>query len=154
LYLCLIKHALCHKGVWRSGCIDPCSPDLGTGWRLLVSFIPWLLYSWEKSPVPNKQDVGWAQEQVWTTCGRENYFTYRDSNSDPLIVEPVTNLYTACVTLPLFLCYRSYLHFLRTCPTYFRSFIRNCSWQEERVNVKIEMRLFHLLIRGLKKECC
>jgi hypothetical protein len=31
--LCLTNLALCHEGVWESGCIDPCFRDLGTSWR-------------------------------------------------------------------------------------------------------------------------
>jgi hypothetical protein len=33
MYLCLTNQALCHEGVWGSGCIDPHFLDLGTSWR-------------------------------------------------------------------------------------------------------------------------
>jgi hypothetical protein len=33
LSLCLTNKALCHEGVWRSGCIDPHFLDLGANWR-------------------------------------------------------------------------------------------------------------------------
>jgi hypothetical protein len=38
LSLCLTNQALRHEGVWWSGCIGPHFLDLGTSWRLVVSF--------------------------------------------------------------------------------------------------------------------
>jgi hypothetical protein len=37
------------KVYWRSGGIDPRTLDLGTRWRLVVSFMPLPLYPWGKS---------------------------------------------------------------------------------------------------------
>jgi hypothetical protein len=33
LFLCSTNYALCHEGVWGSGCIDLHFLDLGTSWR-------------------------------------------------------------------------------------------------------------------------
>jgi hypothetical protein len=35
---CLTNQALCHEGVWGSGCIDPHFLDLGSCWRWVVTF--------------------------------------------------------------------------------------------------------------------
>jgi hypothetical protein len=50
LSLCLTDYALRHEDVWGSGCIDPRFLDLGTSWRLVVSFTPRPLYPRGKSP--------------------------------------------------------------------------------------------------------
>jgi hypothetical protein len=47
-----------------------------------------------RSLVPIGYEVGWTPEQVWTTWRRENYWPYRDSNSDPSVVQPVACRYT------------------------------------------------------------
>jgi hypothetical protein len=47
LSLCLIKHYVMK---WGSGCIDPRILDLGTSWRLVVSFIPRPPYPRESAP--------------------------------------------------------------------------------------------------------
>jgi hypothetical protein len=44
-------------------------------------------------PVPIGQDVGWIPEPVGTTWRRENSWPYRDSNSDPSLVQPVASRY-------------------------------------------------------------
>jgi len=31
----------------------------------VVNFTPQLLYTWERIPVPNEWEAGWAPEQVW-----------------------------------------------------------------------------------------
>jgi hypothetical protein len=49
LSLCLSKHHAM-KTYWGSGGIAPCILDLGTGWRLAVSFTPRPLYPQGKSP--------------------------------------------------------------------------------------------------------
>jgi hypothetical protein len=58
LSLCLTDWALCHEGVWGSGCIDPYFLDLGTSWRWVVSFTPLLLYPWGESPPPGIHWLG------------------------------------------------------------------------------------------------
>jgi hypothetical protein len=40
----------------------------------------------KRPPVPIVQEVGWTPEPVWTTWRRENFWPYRDSNSDPSVV--------------------------------------------------------------------
>jgi hypothetical protein len=47
-----VKLSLCltNEGVWGTGCIYPNFLDLGTRWRLVVSFTPRPLYPWGKSP--------------------------------------------------------------------------------------------------------
>jgi hypothetical protein len=55
--------------------------------RWVVSFTPLPLYSRGKRP-------RWAPELVWTTWRRENYWPYRDSNSDSSVVQSITSHYT------------------------------------------------------------
>jgi hypothetical protein len=43
----------------------------------------------KESPVPIAQEVGLTPEPVWTTWRRENSWSYRGSNSDPSVVQPV-----------------------------------------------------------------
>jgi hypothetical protein len=50
LSLYLTKYSLLHDGVLWSGYIDPRFLDLDTSWRWVVSFTPWSLYHWVKSP--------------------------------------------------------------------------------------------------------
>jgi hypothetical protein len=96
---CYKVKALCHKGIWGSGCIDPCFLDLGTSWRWVVSFTLQPFYSWGESPVPIGKGAWWAPEPVWTTWGRTNSWPYQDSNSDPSVVQPVANRYTNCAIM-------------------------------------------------------
>jgi hypothetical protein len=83
--LCLINQALSHEGVRGSGCIDPHFLDLGTSWRLVVSFTLRPLYP-EIFP----------SEPIWTMWRRENSWLYRDSNSDSSVVDPVASRYNDC----------------------------------------------------------
>jgi hypothetical protein len=63
----------------------------------VVSFTSLLLYPpGKEQPVPIGYEAGWAPEPVWTTGRRENSWPYRDSNSDPSVVQPVASLYTDC----------------------------------------------------------
>jgi hypothetical protein len=50
----------------------------------------------KEPPVPIGQEAGWAPEPVWTTWIGEKSFPYRDSNSDPSIVQPVASRCTDC----------------------------------------------------------
>jgi len=43
----------------------------------VVNSTPWLLYSWERDPVPNLQEAGWAPGLVWR--GAENFAPHWDS---------------------------------------------------------------------------
>jgi hypothetical protein len=45
-------------------------------------------------PVPIGYEIGWTPVPVWTTWRTENSWFYRDSNSDPSIIQPVTSRYT------------------------------------------------------------
>jgi hypothetical protein len=51
LSIVLTDYALCHKGVWGSGCID-LRIDLGTSWRWVVRFMQRLLYPRRKNTPP------------------------------------------------------------------------------------------------------
>jgi hypothetical protein len=48
----------------------------------------------KEPPVPIGKKAGWALEPVWTTWRKENSLPYRDSNSDPSVVQPVASRYT------------------------------------------------------------
>jgi hypothetical protein len=49
---------------YGSGCIDPHFLDLGTSWRWVVNFTPWLLYPQGKSPwYPLDRRLGGPQSQ-------------------------------------------------------------------------------------------
>jgi hypothetical protein len=47
-----------------------------------------------ESPVPSGQEVGWTSGPVSMTWIRENSWPYRDSNSEPSVVQPVASRYT------------------------------------------------------------
>jgi hypothetical protein len=55
--------ALCHEGVWGSGCIDLRFLDLGTSWRRAVSFTPLPLYPRGEIPL-NPLDRGLGGSQI------------------------------------------------------------------------------------------
>jgi hypothetical protein len=78
--------------------------DLGNSWRWVVSLTPRLLYPLGKEPpMPIGKESGWAPEAVSTTWRRERSFPYRDSNSNPSVVQPVASRYTECaITVPLY----------------------------------------------------
>jgi hypothetical protein len=82
-----------HEDVWGSGCRDPSFLNLCTNWRWVVSFTPRPLYPRGKSHSNHWIRVGWTPEPIWTTWRSENSCPYRDSNSDPLIVQPVASRY-------------------------------------------------------------
>jgi hypothetical protein len=72
-------------------CTDPHFVYLGTCWRWVVSFNALSLYrSVKKPPIPNWTG-GWP---VWTIWRIEMSWLYRDSNSDPSIVQLVHSRYT------------------------------------------------------------
>jgi hypothetical protein len=48
--MCLTNYALCHEGVWGSGCRDPRFLNLGTSWRCVVSLTSLPLSPRGKSP--------------------------------------------------------------------------------------------------------
>jgi hypothetical protein len=56
----------------------------------MVSFTILPLYpAGKEPPEPIGHEVGWTPEPVWTIQR-----TYRDSNTDPSVVQPVTSQYT------------------------------------------------------------
>jgi hypothetical protein len=46
------------------------------------------------SPLPIGKEVGWTPVPVRMARRRENSWPYRDSNSDPSVVQPVASRYT------------------------------------------------------------
>jgi hypothetical protein len=42
-------------------------------------------------PVPLEYEVGWTSEPVWTTWRRANSLLYRDSKSDPSLVQSIAS---------------------------------------------------------------
>jgi hypothetical protein len=44
-------------------------------------------------PVPFGEEVGWTPELVWTTWRRKNSSSYRDSNSESSVAQPVFVLF-------------------------------------------------------------
>jgi hypothetical protein len=103
LSLCLTNSALRHEGVGGSGCIDPCLLDLGTSWSWVVSFSTRLLYPRGKSPRhPSDKKPG----EPHSRSGRrgENSWPYRDSTSDPSVVQPVASRYTIALSRLLAAC--------------------------------------------------
>jgi hypothetical protein len=64
LSLCLTNQALRHEGVWGNAYIDLRFLDLGTIWRLAVSFTPWPHYPRGKSPrYPSDRRLGGPQSR-------------------------------------------------------------------------------------------
>jgi hypothetical protein len=49
----------------------------------------------EELPVPItcRLEAGWSPDPVWAIWGSENSWFYRDSNSDPCVVQPVASRY-------------------------------------------------------------
>jgi hypothetical protein len=95
LSLCLTNQALRHEGVWGSGYIDPHLLDLGTSWRWMVSFTPLSLYPRGKSPrCLFHSRLGRPQSRSGWRGEKKNCWLYRDSNSDPSVVQPVASRYT------------------------------------------------------------
>jgi hypothetical protein len=89
LSLCLTNQALRHESVRRSGCIDPRILDLGTSWRLVVSFAPRPLYPRGKSPqYPLNRSLGGPKKRSGLH-GEEKIL-------DPTVVQPVASRYTDC----------------------------------------------------------
>jgi hypothetical protein len=78
---------------YRSGCIDPHCLDLGTSLRWVVNFTPLPLYPRGKSPrYPLDRRLGGPQSQSGR-LGEENSRPFRDSNSEPSVVQPVASRY-------------------------------------------------------------
>jgi hypothetical protein len=51
--------------------------------------VPAALPPRKQRPVPIEKEAGWVAEPVWNT--RENSRPYRDSNSDPSVVQSVAS---------------------------------------------------------------
>jgi hypothetical protein len=79
--------------------------DLGTSWRWVDSFTPRPLYPTGKQfLVLIGYEAGWTPEPVWTMQRSENSWPYRDSNSDPSVIQSVASCYTA-YTIPVPIIY-------------------------------------------------
>jgi hypothetical protein len=77
--------------------IDPRFLDFLTSCRWVVSLTPRPLYPRGNSPrSPLARRLGGPPGPVWTTWRSKNSWKYRDSNSDPSVVQPVANRYTDC----------------------------------------------------------
>jgi hypothetical protein len=83
--------------VWGSGCIDPRFLDLGTSWRLMVSFKPRPLYPRGKSHrYPLDRRLGGPQSRSERHEEVNILALIGDSKSDPLVAQPVASRYTDC----------------------------------------------------------
>jgi hypothetical protein len=56
--------------------------------------VPAALLRRKEPPVPIELESGWAPEPVWTRSKSENSWPYRDSKSDPSVVQPAVSRYT------------------------------------------------------------
>jgi hypothetical protein len=86
LSLCLTKYHVkkmypCHEDTWKNRGIDACILNLGTRWKLVVSFMPQPLYPWGKShmyPVdrrlggPQSQSGHGGDEKIPCSCQESN----------------------------------------------------------------------------------
>jgi hypothetical protein len=71
-----------------SGRIDPHFLVLGTSWRRVVSFTPE-----EKPRYTSDRRLGGFENRPGRRGEEENFWPYRDSNSDPLVAQPVASRY-------------------------------------------------------------
>jgi hypothetical protein len=77
----------------RDGRIDPQLLDLGTRWRWVVSFTSLSLYPQGKNP---QSPLDRRLDGPQSRSGRfgENFWPYRDSNSDPSVLQPLASRYS------------------------------------------------------------
>jgi hypothetical protein len=62
-----------------------------------MSFTPRPLYPLEKKPpVPIRLEAGWVPEPIWMIWRNENSWPYRNSNSEPSVIQSVASRYTDC----------------------------------------------------------
>jgi hypothetical protein len=108
LFLCLISEATGSSYyTWnKRGIVVPALDQLSTRpWRRMGELMYRSTFSWPRNLLdmsghfhalalaPIGQEAEWAPEPVWTTWRRENSWTYRDSNSDPSVVQPIARRY-------------------------------------------------------------
>jgi hypothetical protein len=55
-------------------------------------------------PVPIGQEVAWTPGAYWTTSRRENSWSNRNSNCDPLVAQLVASSYTDYAIPALYIC--------------------------------------------------
>jgi hypothetical protein len=69
------------EDVWGSGCINPHFLDLGTSWRWVVSFMPWLPYPRGNRPrCPLHRRLGGPQSRSGSSGEKKNLAPCRDLN--------------------------------------------------------------------------
>jgi hypothetical protein len=97
LSLCLTNQTLRHEYVWGNGCINPRILELCTSWRWVVSFTSRSQYPRRKSPrYPLDRRLDGHQNRSGRRGKEKNLWHYRDSNSDPSVIQPVASRYTHC----------------------------------------------------------
>jgi hypothetical protein len=84
-------YALSHDWSWLGNEIDYWSAPVGGE---SSASRPGRFTPREIAPVPIGEEAEWALEPVWKTWRRENSCSYRDSNFDPSVIQPVASLYT------------------------------------------------------------
>jgi hypothetical protein len=92
--LCFTNYALHHGGVWRSGCIDPHYHDLGTSWGVSRQLHAPAALPRGKNRYPLDRRLGATHSQSRRRGEVKILQPYRDSNSDPSVVQPVVSIPT------------------------------------------------------------
>jgi hypothetical protein len=80
------------KEYWESGGIVSCILDLGSTWRLEVSFMPWPLYPWGNSPW-SPLDRRLSEPQSQFGHGGEEKNSQPQPGLEPPIIQPVGQRY-------------------------------------------------------------
>jgi hypothetical protein len=114
LSLCLTNKALRHEDLWGSGCTNQRPLDLGTSWRLVITFTRRPLYSRGKSPWYwlDKRHGG-PQSRPGICRRKKNLALTRTWNQTPSAV----SFYTDCAILAPGTCGKmknSYNNLVRT----------------------------------------
>jgi hypothetical protein len=74
---------------WENGGIALCILNFGTRWRCMVSFLPWSLYPWGKSPqYPLDRGLGGPQSQCGHSGKEKNSHHYLCQELNP-VIQPI-----------------------------------------------------------------